>query len=259
MNSLSDVLLTASLSVLVYMSAWFLLAVQLKRRDVVDSAWGIGFILVAWVAFSLRNNESVFSTIALLLVALWGLRLFTHIYLRNRNKKEDYRYQQLGELVSARFWLRTFFSIFMLQGLLMLMISLPVFAVMQATNEPITGIAILGASVWLFGILFEAIADFQLQQFLKAKKKGIMQSGLWRYSRHPNYFGEVTAWWGAAIMALAFHEWWGILGAWTITVLILKISGIPLLEKRYANDTAYQKYALQTSKFIPLPVNRNKK
>lgn len=235
------------------MTVWFALAIILKRRDIVDSAWGLGFITVAITAYAQRNNESIVSTLALGLVSLWGLRLFVHITTRNWKKKEDYRYAQLGELNSARFWLKTYTNVFLLQGLLMIIISFPVIAIMYSQKEPEYLIASIGVIVWLYGIIFESIGDFQLRKFIGSGKKGVMQTGLWQYTRHPNYFGEITAWWGAAIIALSFGQWWGILGAFTITILITKISGIPLLEKRYADNKLYQTYSAKTSKLIPLP------
>lgn len=249
-------MLSVCLVVLAYMTIWFLAAIFMKRRDIVDSAWGLGFVAVATTAYLQRNNESIFALIALGLVAVWGTRLFLHITSRNWKKKEDYRYAQLGKLNSATFWVRTYVTIFLLQGALMIAISLPIIGIMQSTAEPHLPLASIAAGIWLFGILFEAVGDYQLRQFLRHKKSGIMSTGLWRYTRHPNYFGEITAWWGAAIMALSFGIWWGILGAFVITVLITRISGIPLLEARYKKDKAYQAYAAKTSILIPLPVRK---
>ncbi len=255
LNTLTDIILVTLAAVLFYVIAWFILAIILKRRDVVDSAWGLGFVLVAVTAYSQRNNESSIALISLLLVTLWGVRLFAHITSRNWGRPEDYRYTQLGPLSSSKMWLKVFYSIFLLQGLLIILISLPIIAIMYSSKEPIQFIATLGVTVWLFGIVFETIGDYQLKQFLKSKKKDqIMQTGLWRYTRHPNYFGEVTAWWGASIVAVALCQWWGALGAVVITVLITKISGIPLLEKRYADNPQFQAYAKRTSVFFPLPV-----
>lgn len=254
MYTLTEIFYTLALAVLAYMCLWFCIALVLKRRDVVDSAWGLGFVLVAAMTFTLRNNDSWVTTATLLLTLIWGIRLFLHVTTRNWKKKEDYRYTQLGDLSTIALWARTFTNVFLLQGVLMLVISLPVIAIMSADNMPAGWLAIIGVVVWLFGIIFEAIGDYQLRQFLMIKKKGqIMQSGLWRYTRHPNYFGEITSWWGAAIVALAYGQLWGLIGAATITFLILKVSGIPLLEKRYAKDKAFQEYAKHTSILIPLP------
>ena len=251
MYSLTEIFITITLTVLIYMIIWFLLAVMLKRRDVVDSAWGLGFIVVTWMAYSLRNNDNNLALLTAIFVTIWGMRLFLHITSRNWKKKEDYRYAALGELNNVQFWLKTFLTVFVLQGVLMVAISLPVIAIMHTVEQPIVWLAILGFTFWAEGIITEGIADYQLRAFISRGQKGIMQSGLWHYSRHPNYFGEITSWWGAALVAIAFGQWWGIIGAVIITVLITRISGIPLLEKRYANDKDYQKYAKDTPILIP--------
>lgn len=256
MYSLSEIFSTLALTVLVYMTAWFVLAFILKRRDVVDSAWGLGFVLTSWTAYMLRNNEETVSLISALLVTAWGTRLFIHLTARNIKKSEDYRYKQMGELGSAKIWLKTFFSVFVLQGILLLSISLPIIGIMYGEHMQWPHLAQLGLLLWIFGIVFESVADYQLRRFIQSKKKGILQSGLWKYSRHPNYFGEVTVWWGAGIVSVAFGQSWGLLGALVIAFLILKISGIPLLEKRYAENAEYQKYARRTSIFFPLPVRK---
>ena len=260
LNTLSDIILVVVAAVLFYMIAWFVLALILKRRDVVDSAWGLGFLVIALTAYSQRNNKSSIALVVLLLVAVWGIRLFVHITSRNWGKPEDYRYTQLGSLGSPKMWLRVFYSIFLLQGALMVIISAPVIAIMYSSRVPIHQVIILGITIWVFGILFEALSDYQLKRFIATKKKGqVMQTGLWRYSRHPNYFGEVTSWWGASIVAVAYGQWWALIGALTITILIIKISGIPLLEKRYADNPEFQAYAKRTSIFFPLPVKSDEK
>lgn len=246
--------MTTAVAVFVYMTLWFVVALLLKRRDVVDSAWGLGFIVVALAAYLQKNNDHALTTFALLLVAVWGIRLCAHITKRNWKKKEDYRYTNLGELGTRRLWIKTYTNVFLLQGVLMLLISAPIFVIMYTTASPQIIVAAIGLITWAFGITFEAIGDYQLSQFLKIKKPGqIMQTGLWKYTRHPNYFGEVTAWWGATILSFAFGVWWGAIGAGLITFLILKVSGVPLLEKRYADNKAFQEYAARTSLFIPRP------
>lgn len=259
MYSLAEIITILSLLVLAYMVSWFVLAVILKRRDVVDSAWGLGFVLVAWSAYLMRNNDTAFTFVSMLLVTVWGLRLFLHLTTRNWKKAEDYRYQQMGALSGLKIWFKTFVTVFLLQGILLLIISAPVIAIAYADHVSTRIGAGIGLLIWLFGIMFEATADYQLRRFIRAKHAGIMQNGLWRYSRHPNYFGEITAWWGASIVAASFGQWWGVIGALLITALIVKVSGIPLLEKRYADNPKYQKYARQTSILIPLPVKKYEK
>lgn len=242
-----------AITVLVYMTAWFVLARALKRADAVDSAWGLGFVTVAWTALAATGSYQASAIVTAVLVTIWGLRLFWHLTKRNIHRPEDYRYQTYRTKWGRHFWLQAYARIFLVQGLLLSLISLPVIAVMHAGGA-ITGIAIIGFAVWAIGILCESVGDYQLQQFMKMRKKGeIMQRGLWKYSRHPNYFGEVTAWWGAALVACAYRQWWGVLGAVVITVLITKVSGIPPLEKHYADNTAYQEYAKHTSVLVPLP------
>lgn len=251
MNSTIDLISAALLFATFYMTVWWFIGLALRRRDVVDTAWGLGFILVAVVSYILGNNSSLIAQLSLGLVIAWGLRLAAHITLRNWKKKEDQRYADLGDLSTLDRWLVTFVKVFLLQGVLMVIISLPVIAIMQATSEPLMPLAVGGLALWLFGGIFEAVGDFQLRQFIRSGKKGIMKTGLWAYTRHPNYFGEVTVWWGAALVALSYGAWIGILGALTITILITKVSGIPLLEKKYADNPEFQAYAKKVPIFIP--------
>ncbi len=149
----------------------------------------------------------------------------------------------------------------MLQGLLLLLISAPIIIMGGRGKDSIGIISLVGLMVWIVGFFFEAIGDYELKQFIsKPTNKGkLMQSGLWRYTRHPNYFGEVTQWWGIWLVSYGVTGFfWGIIGPLTISILILKVSGIPLLEKKYVGNKEFDKYKEQTSKFFPLPP-RNKK
>lgn len=229
----------------------------MHRRDIADSAWGLGFVLAAWNMYALRNNESWAALLAAGLVTIWGVRLFLHISTRTWKKPEDPRYATLGSLGTVGFWIRTLYSVFLLQGVLILLVGLPILAIMHTTNQAFTPLVVLGVVLWIFGIVYESIADWQLRSFLRSGKKGIMKTGLWRTSRHPNYFGELVVWWGAATVALAFSQWWGIVGALVISILIIKVSGIPPLEKRYASNPDFQKYAKRTSVLIPRPIRHH--
>lgn len=256
MDNLWSSLIVLVAAVWLYMSAWFLLAYQLKRRDAVDSAWGLGFVLVAWLAILLNESQNIYVYLAAGLVSVWGLRLFWHLTARNSKRPEDYRYQAMN----LGSWLRTYVVVFMLQGVLLLVISAPVIAIVTTSNEFFRPLAIAGLAIWGFGIAFEAIADRQLQQFITNRKTEagqIMTGGLWRYSRHPNYFGEIISWLGAGIVATAAGEWWALIGPAVITILLTKISGIPLLEKRYNKSAQYQQYKKRTSVLIPWPPGKN--
>jgi steroid 5-alpha reductase family enzyme len=191
-----------------------------------------------------------------LLVAVWGVRLAVHIGLRNRGKGEDPRYRQWREEWGRHAMVRSFFQIFLLQGLLIVVISLPVTRIILSEESRLSPLDLIGILVWLMGFLFEAIGDYQLMQFKKdpAAKGKIMTSGLWKYTRHPNYFGEVTLWWGVYLIALAVPGGWAtIIGPITITFLILGVSGIPLLEKKYEGNKEFDDYRRRTSAFFPMP------
>jgi steroid 5-alpha reductase family enzyme len=238
-----------------YMNLWYGLALYTKRYDVVDSAWGLGFVLVAWVSLGLRSNFSSLQVVSATLVSLWGLRLFGHIANRNwRKSTEDHRYRALRAQWGSKEKQKAYTNVFLLQGLLIMIVSAPMVAIAFA-NHSANLVTYIGWLIWLGGIVFEAIADRQLAVFLQHRPKDshqLMDSGLWRYSRHPNYFGEVTTWWGAAVVATSVGGWWGIVGAFAITLLITKVSGIPPLEKHYDGNKDYEAYRKRTSVLIPL-------
>ncbi len=237
-----------------YMTLWFFVALAKRRNDVADIAWGIGFVFVAWLAFSLAQFSPV-SLLTNVLVSIWGLRLSLHIYKRNRHKPEDSRYQ-LWRKTWKNFFLRSYLQVFLLQGLLLYLIALPVIFINRAAPFSFGAISIIGLLVWVFGFSCEYIADKQLAKFIAdPNNKGkILQEGLWRYSRHPNYFGEVTQWWGIFLIAVSLPgAWITVIGPLTITGLILFVSGVPLLEKKYEGRKDFEAYKKRTSVFIPLP------
>jgi steroid 5-alpha reductase family enzyme len=230
----------------------FIFSRILKRNDVADVFWGIGFILVAWTASLFSANFSFHSILVNTLVTIWGLRLAFHIGLRNRGKGEDFRYKAWRESWGKTFFVRSYLQVFILQGLLLFVISLPIIFVNVNIKE-LNAFSILGLIIWTFGFLFEAIGDYQLLQFTKnpANRGKIIQNGLWKYTRHPNYFGEVTLWWGIFCFAMPF----GFLTVFSpiaITLLILYVSGIPMLEKKYENNAEFAEYKKRTSSFFPL-------
>ncbi len=240
----------------VYMTIWFLIALRLRRNDVADIAWGGGFIIAAFIALFAAGTVTLRSAIVTLLVLIWGVRLAIHIGLRSSRKGEDPRYRAWRESWGRFFIVRSFFQIFMLQGLLLLVISFPVIQINVAPTSPLTLLDGLGIAVWLTGFFFEVTGDWQLKQFVQnpANRGKLINTGLWRYSRHPNYFGEVTQWWGIYLIALSTPRGWiTILGPITITVLILFVSGIPMLEKKYHGRPEFEAYKRRTSAFFPLP------
>ena len=239
-----------------YMSLWFVVSLLKKRNDVADVAWGLGFDTLSWISFFFYGVGGLRGLIVCLLVSVWGLRLAWHIYSRNKNKPEDYRYQQWRQDWGKWFYLRSYFQIYLLQGTLLYLIVLPVLLINMSPGAPLGWLDFVGLAVWSLGFYFEAVGDSQLASFIKnpANKGKLMQSGLWAYTRHPNYFGEVTQWWGIWLIALSVPSGLiAVLGPLTITFLILKVSGVPLLEKKMASNPDFAAYKQRVSMFIPWP------
>ncbi len=242
--------------VIAYMTIWFFIALAKKRNDVADVAWGPGFIVVAVISLIIAANFSHRALIVSSLVFIWGIRLSLHIGKRHIGKPEDSRYAKWRKEWGKAFLIRSFLQVFMLQGLLLFLVGAPIIVINTAPPSPIGILDILGICIWILGFTFETVSDWQLAQFLKipSKKGEVMTTGLWRYSRHPNYFGEVTLWWGIYIIALSVPTGWlSIIGPLTISFLILKVSGIPMLEEGFRDNPNFQQYKERTSAFFPLP------
>ena len=247
--------LTLALVLFVYMNLGFLVSLVRKRNDVADVAWGLGFVLMAWVSFVLSGFLGFRGLLVIILVSIWGLRLAWHIYGRNKGKTEDYRYLAWRKEWGKLFYLRSYLQVYLLQGFLLFLVVLPVLIINKDSQTSLGRLDFIGVAVWLFGFYFEAVGDAQLARFIKnpANKGKLMQSGLWAYTRHPNYFGEVTQWWGIWLLALSVSNGWlTIIGPLTITFLILKVSGIPMLEKKMAENPEFADYKRRVSVFFPL-------
>jgi len=245
----------ASLAILIFMTAAFGMALLFKRNDSADVAWGLGFIVVA-VTGIVVNGTSRLSWLVLLLVGAWGIRLSSHIFSRLLRSPEDKRYAAWRAAWGKWFIPRSYVQIFLLQAALLLIVSLPVTVSLLSGYRPPVLLMAVAVLVWGFGFVFEAVADWQLKKFLAStiKSSSVMQQGLWRYTRHPNYFGEVTQWWGVWLLSAASPLWFvSILGPLLITFLILRVSGVPMLEASYVGNAEYDAYKRKTSMFIPLP------
>lgn len=248
--------LILALILLAYMSLWFVLSLFKRRNDVADIAWGLGFILIAWASYFIAGNFNIRILLVNILVSIWGIRLAWHISNRNKGKSEDYRYLAWRKEWGNWFYIRSYLQVYLLQGMLLYIIILPVLLINKNMSGPLNLIDGLGILIWLIGFMFESIGDAQLASFIKnpINKGKIMQGGLWRYTRHPNYFGEVAQWWGLWLIAMNVpNGWFGIIGPLTITILILKISGIPMLEKKMAENPEFTEYKKRTSMFVPMP------
>jgi steroid 5-alpha reductase family enzyme len=226
-----------------------------KRLDYVDIAWGGGFIAIILTQFITHwDTINYAQTTVYACVLLWGVRIMWHIARRNLAKKEeDPRYLAIRKKWKNLILLRSYVKIFLFQAVLVWVISLPLDSMSQPTYSSFGGIAV-GLGIWIIGFSFESIADRQLRRFsAQPSNKGkVMTRGLWKYSRHPNYFGEITLWWGIWLMSLYFSPiWWSVIGPLTLTILIRFVSGVPPIEKSRARDAAYQKYKDSTSMLLP--------
>lgn len=243
------------IAVFLYMIAFYVLAQVKRNYSLVDIAWGLGFVLVAALSFPLAKTITVRQIITFLLVGIWGVRLAIHIYRRNRGKPEDFRYQKMRKNWGRLAPLKSFTHIFMLQGFLLLLIAYPLLLINIFPKGGFNILDIIGITIWGVGFFFEVIGDYQLSRFIKYEKKShgdIMTKGLWRYTRHPNYFGEALLWWGIFLVVLSTpYGWVAIFSPIVIDYLLLRVSGVPLLEKRYQDNEKYQSYAQRTNKLIP--------
>lgn len=228
----------------------FLLSIVLKDNSIADIFWGIGFLQVALHAIYLSSTKMASQILFTILIALWSLRISSYILSKKWIKKgEDPRYARWRDQWK-HFYLRSFFQVYLLQEVLLFIIAIPILLIHTAP-PPVGAMTVVGLCIALFGLIYETIGDLQLRSFIKTKKKGqIMTKGLWKYSRHPNYFGESVFWLGASVLAaqvspLAIISW--IL----ITFLLRYVSGVPLAEERYADNQAFQAYRQNTPPMIP--------
>ena len=244
----------SAICVFLYMTFIFMLAWIKKDNSIVDIAWGIGFILVAILTFILQTVFVIRHILVTALVFIWGTRLATHIAIRKKGRGEDFRYAQWRKNWENWFFIRSFFQIYMLQGFLLLIIIYPVLLINHSKETEIVFLDILGLIIWLVGFFFEAVGDYQLLTFKrKAENKGkVMTQGLWKFTRHPNYFGETVMWWGIFLIALSVKSGWtAIVSPLLITFLLLRVSGITMLEKKYVGNKEFDEYAKRTSAFFP--------
>ncbi|MDZ7621723.1 MAG: DUF1295 domain-containing protein [Candidatus Competibacteraceae bacterium] len=232
-------------------------AISVFKRDVsiVDSLWSLLFFIAAGVYLGTAPAPGLTSILVLVLVGLWALRLAAYITWRNWGEEEDRRYQHIRERNQPGFAYKSLYLVFGLQGVLAWIISLPLLAAIHA-NAPLDWLAYLGILLWLVGMAFEAGGDWQLARFKadSAHRGKVLDSGLWRYSRHPNYFGNALVWWGFFLLALSAGGWWAVIAPALMTFLLLKVSGVVLLEQDISDRRPeYRAYIQRTNAFFPGP------
>ncbi len=239
------------------MTLLWLLSLVLKNSSIVDPFWGTGFVIANWVYFALTpDGFAARKWLISILVTIWGLRLSLYLLWRNWGKGEDFRYQKFRQDAGKKWWWYSFFQTFLLQGVLLWIISAPLLAAnYAATPDRLTILDYLAVLLWLLGFFFEAMGDLQLARFKAdpANKGKVLDRGVWRYTRHPNYFGDATQWWAYYLIAAsASGGFWTLFSPVIMTLFLLRVSGVTLLEKTLTTTKpGYKEYVESTSAFIP--------
>ena len=248
------------LVILVLAVLTWLLSLRLRDVSIVDSAWSLMFLGAAIAYLLNAGNIELRNTLILIMVSIWAIRLSAHLTWRNWGEPEDKRYQDIRKKYSPNFGIKSLFIIFLFQAALAWIITMPLYASLTLPGTSLS-LDVVGVALWLAGLSFESVADWQLARF-KANPDNqgkVMDKGLWRYSRHPNYFGECLIWWGFYLLAVSSGGWWTIVAPLLITWLLLKFSGVVMLEETIVNRRpAYTDYIKRTNAFIPGPVKSAK-
>lgn len=247
--------LTASFLLLAYMSSMYLIGMLAKDNSLVDIAYGPAFVVACWGAWILGDTPTHFRPILLLvLITCWGLRLGLHIGWRHRGRGEDFRYRKFREEWGNTLVWRSFLQIYLLQGAVVLAVATPVLLAVAAPGTGPQLTDFIGVLLFCTGFFFETVGDWQLMRFKRnsANRGKIIQNGLWRYTRHPNYFGEAVLWWGLFFIGLGSPVGlYGLISPLTIGFLLLKVSGIPMLEEKYQGNPQFEAYKARTNAFFP--------
>ena len=238
------------------MTLLWIISVFIKNVSIVDFFWGLGFVITALFYYFISGNADLRSKLLLMMVSVWGVRLSVYLAWRNYGKGEDFRYREYRQKYGEhRYWWISFFQTFLLQGILMWLISAPLLGIMLGRNASLPGVLdYTGIAVWLTGFIFEAGSDFQLAKFRSdpGNKGKVLDTGFWKYTRHPNYFGDAAVWWGYGLICLSAGSYLPVLGSVLMTLLIIKVSGVTLLEKSLQlTKPHYADYANRTSSFLP--------
>jgi steroid 5-alpha reductase family enzyme len=256
MTTLDVLIANLGTALLVMALAWIVHLIA-RKASVVDSFWGLGFVAIVWLTFALAPGTLDRKLLVAVLTTIWGLRLTAHVSWRNWGEPEDPRYADMRDKHPEAFWWRSLFTVFLLQAVIMWIVALPIQLAQMYPAPAFTWLDLLGTVLWCFGFFWEAVGDWQLARFKAnpANKGRVLDSGLWRYTRHPNYFGEACMWWGLFLVALSVPGgWWAIFGPAVLTALLLKVSGIAMTEKKLSErHTDYDEYKRRTSAFLPRP------
>ena len=263
MTLLTAMLLNSLLVLIATMTCIWLLSLARHDASIVDPFWGTGFILVTWFVLASAPATQTLDRSWLLatLTTIWGLRLSLYLLWRNWEHGEDRRYRAMREHHGQRFWWVSFLTVFLLQAVILWVVSLPIqIALVNAESNPLGWLDLAGVAVWSIGMFFEAVGDYQMARFQSDTQSAgrIMDRGLWRLTRHPNYFGDFCVWWGLYLIASAGGAAWTIFSPLLMSVLLLKVSGVTLLEKNITDRRPdYADYQARTSSFVPWPPSKS--
>lgn len=252
-----NALLVAAITIAALMFVTWVVSLALRNASIVDIVWGLGFVLTAWAVRIAVDGNDARQWLLTAMATIWGLRLSIYLFVRNHGNGEDFRYQAMRRKYGERFGLISLVSVFLLQGVIMWTVALPLQLGQVRTTPGIGALAIIGVIVWLVGLGFESIGDAQLAAFKRdpSNQGKVMDQGLWRYTRHPNYFGDACVWWGIALVAAESRLGaWGLIGAVVMTIFLRNVSGVTLLEKSlHKRREGYAEYVERTSPFVPRP------
>lgn len=247
--------LPALAAIMTMMTILWLISIKIRNVSIVDLFWGFGFVLASAVYFMSTDGFEIRKILLMTMVAIWGLRLSIYLVWRNLGKGEDFRYQKFrNDFGKDRYWWYSFISVFLVQGVLMWLISAPLLGAQFYAGNQLGILDFIGVAIWIIGFVFEAGGDIQLARFKAnpSNKGKVLDTGFWHYTRHPNYFGDAAVWFGYGLICFSAGSYIPILGSVLMTALIIKVSGVALLEKTLKETKLqYQEYIRKTSAFIP--------
>lgn len=253
----------AFLFIMIFLTFFWVVSVKIKNASIVDILWSLLFIIACATYFFYDSHYYYREIIVFGLVTIWALRLSLHLAIRNIGKPEDYRYQNFRKDYGAhRYWWFSFFQVFLLQGALAWIVSLPLLAINTKTfNNDLFILDYIGFLFWIIGFLFEAIGDYQLTKFKRntLNKGKVLNTGLWKYTRHPNYFGNAMMWIGFGLLGIAVGGYYHFIGPIIMVTLLLKVSGVRMLEATLKETKPqYKDYIQTTNSFVPWFPKRKK-
>jgi steroid 5-alpha reductase family enzyme len=254
---MANAMLIAALTIAIVMITTWVISLMVNNASIVDIVWGLGFAITSWVLALTIDGDSTRQILLAVMVGVWGVRLGGYLAKRNIGHGEDWRYKAMRKKKGPKFGLISLVTVFGLQGVLMWVVSLPV-QFGNADDTPGVGpIAVMGIIIWMIGLTFEAVGDMQLARFKKNPENAgkVMDQGLWRLTRHPNYFGDALLWWGIGLVGAETGSGViGLIGPLVMTVFLLRVSGVPMLERSLMKRReGYAEYVARTSGFIPRP------